>query len=424
MELNFLYIAIVGFLFLSAFFSSSETAFFSLTKLQLKKFEKGKSPSSKRITRLLRNPRELLIIILLGNTIVNVAASSAAALIAIELSNKFLGDFRQSLILFFEIVIMTILLLLFGEITPKLFAFSSPEKIAKFSSFFLVITKYIVWPVIKILYFISSLFSKQQIIPHKVNITSEDLKNLFDSKSSQIKLEESEKKIFTSIFRFQSTTAREILTPRVDLVAVEASEGLKKLKKIVMASGHSKIPVFKKNIDNIIGVVYAKDIILHPEKGSISSLLRPSLIVPENMKIQNLLNQFKRRKIQIAIVVDEYGGTSGLITLEDILEELVGEILDEYDKEQPMISKISEDEYLINGMYSISELNQEFHLNINEEKYDYLAEFLYDNFNKVPQKNESFVFKNLVKFTITNIISQRINYTKMKLLQKISKIEK
>ena len=178
------------------------------------------------------------------------------------------------------------------------------------------------------------------------------------------------------------------------------------------------------NIDNIIGVVYAKDIILHPEKGSISSLLRPSLIVPENMKIQNLLNQFKRRKIQIAIVVDEYGGTSGLITLEDILEELVGEILDEYDKEQPMISKISEDEYLINGMYSISELNQEFHLNINEEKYDYLAEFLYDNFNKVPQKNESFVFKNLVKFTITNIISQRINYTKMKLLQKISKIEK
>ena len=237
-------------------------------------------------------------------------------------------------------------------------------------------------------------------------------------------MEESEKRIFDSIFRFQSTTAREILIPRVDLIAVEASEGLKKLKKIVMDSGHSKIPVFKKNIDNIIGVVYAKDIILHPEKGSISSLLRPSLIVPENMKIQNLLNQFKRRKIQIAIVVDEYGGTSGLITLEDILEELVGEILDEYDKEQPMISKISEDEYLINGMYSISELNQEFHLNINEEKYDYLAEFLYDNFNKVPQKNESFIFKKLVKFTITNIISQRINYTKMKLLQKISKIEK
>jgi len=134
------------------------------------------------------------------------------------------------------------------------------------------------------------------------------------------------------------------------------------------------------------------------------------------VKIQNLLNQLKKKKLQIAIVVDEYGGTSGLITLEDILEELVGDILDEYDKENPRLSKISENEFLVSGMYSVAELNQKFSLNLDEEKYNNLAEFLYDNFNKVPKKNDSFIFDNKIKFVVTNIKGQRINYAKLKFL--------
>ena len=134
------------------------------------------------------------------------------------------------------------------------------------------------------------------------------------------------------------------------------------------------------------------------------------------MKIQKLLNQLKVKKLQIAIVVDEYGGTSGLITLEDILEELVGDILDEYDKESPMFSKISEQEYLVSGMYSVSELNQKLSLDLDEEKYNNLAEFLYDNFNKVPQKNDYFVYENKIKFVVTNIKGQRINYAKLQIL--------
>ena len=415
MSESFPVISIVGFLIISAFFSGSETAFFSLSKIQIKKLEKSSSKSSKRILRLLSNPKELLIIILLGNTIVNVAASSTAALIAISIGEEYLPQFSQSLIMIVEIIIMTILLLIFGEIAPKLLAFSSPEKTARSSSFFLEIIKYLLWPIIIILEFISSIFSAKNKA-EQTNITSEDFKNLIKSKVTKHPLEENEKRIITSIFRFSSTDANKIMTPRVDIAGVDTSEGLQKVKEIIISSGHSKIPIYKTNIDNIIGIIYAKDIILNPTKQSISSLLRPPLFVTENTKIQNLLNKFKRRKIQIAIIVDEYGGTEGLITLEDILEELVGEIRDEYDKEKPNIVKLNNGTYSINGMYSISELNDKFILDIDEEKYDNLAEFIYDNFNKVPEENESFIYNELVMFTVKSVKARRIEYITLEII--------
>jgi len=415
LELNIL--AIVAFLFLSAFFSGSETAFFSLTKIQMKQIEKKGTANSKRISKLLSKPRELLILILLGNTIVNVAASSIAALITIELGNTFFASTPQMLLIFLEIIFMTFLLLLFGELSPKLFAFSYPEKIAGSASIFLIILRNIFLPIIKLLKLISNLFTHTKIEADAGSITSEDFKNLIHSKATQHSLEENEKKIIASIFKFSSTTAREILTPRVDLIAIDSAESMEELKQLIIESGHSKIPVFKKNIDTIIGIIYAKDVILNPDKKTISSLLRPPIFITENTKIQSLLNQFKQQKIQIAIVVDEYGGTSGLITLEDIMEELVGEIMDEYDNEKPKMIKLSDNEYLLNGMYSVSDINSEFFLDIDEEQYDNLAEFIFDNFNKIPEKNESFKFSEKAVFIIENISSQRIINVKMKLLK-------
>lgn len=416
MNVSFPIISIIGFLIISAFFSGSETAFFSLTKIQIKKLEKSNNKSSKRILRLLNNPKELLIIILLGNTIVNVAASSTAALFAIRIGEKYLQHFSQSILMMIEIIIMTILLLIFGEIAPKLLAFSSPEKTARSSSLILEIIKYVFWPIIKILELISSIFTTKKRQVEQTDITSEDFKNLIQSKVTQHPLEENEKKIITSIFRFSSTDAKKIMTPRVDIAGVDTSEGLQNVKNMIISSGHSKIPIYKTNIDNIIGIIYAKDIILNPKKQSISSLLRPPLFVTENTKIQNLLNKFKRRKIQIAIIVDEYGGTEGLVTLEDILEELVGEIRDEYDNEKPNIVKQNNGTFSINGMYSISELNDKFILDIDEEKYDNLAEFIYDNFNKVPEVNESFIYKDLVKFTVKRIKARRIQYITLEVI--------
>jgi CBS domain containing-hemolysin-like protein len=145
-------------------------------------------------------------------------------------------------------------------------------------------------------------------------------------------------------------------------------------------------------------------------------LLRPAFFITENIKIQNVLNQFKTKKVQIAIVVDEYGGTSGMLTLEDILEELVGEIMDEYDKEPPMLSRISQNKFLVNGMFAIAELNSKFALDIPETEYSNLSIFLLDMFNRVPNKNEIYIYKDKIKFTIRNIKSQRINYVIMEIL--------
>ena len=416
MNLNFLLISIFGFLILSAFFSGSETAFFSLSKIQIKKLENNKNKSSKRIIRLLRNSKELLIIILLGNTIVNVAASSTAALIAINIGESHFQNFSQSIIMLIEIVIMTILLLIFGEIAPKLYAFSSPEKVARSSSLILEVIKFVFWPIIKILELISSLFSVKKHKEEEPDITSEDFKNLIRSKVTHHSLEENEKQIISSIFRFSSTDAKNIMTPRVDMAGVDTSEGLQKVKDTIISSGHSKIPIYKTNIDNIIGIIYAKDIILNPQKSTISSLLRPPLFITENTKIQKLLNKFKRSKILIAIIVDEYGGTEGLITLEDILEEIVGEIRDEYDKEKPNIVQQNKNTYIINGMYTISELNEKFMLDIDEEEYDILADFIYDNFNKVPDENESFIYQDMVKFTVKRVKARRIQYITLEVI--------
>jgi len=415
-NLNFLLISIFGFLILSAFFSGSETAFFSLSKIQIKKLENNKNKSSKRIIRLLRNSKELLIIILLGNTIVNVAASSTAALIAINIGESHFQNFSQSIIMLIEIVIMTILLLIFGEIAPKLYAFSSPEKVARSSSLILEVIKFVFWPVIKILELISSLLSVKKHKEEEPDITSEDFKNLIRSKVTHHSLEENEKQIISSIFRFSSTDAKNIMTPRVDMAGVDTSEGLQKVKDTIISSGHSKIPIYKTNIDNIIGIIYAKDIILNPQKSTISSLLRPPLFITENTKIQKLLNKFKRSKILIAIIVDEYGGTEGLITLEDILEEIVGEIRDEYDKEKPNIVQQNKNTYIINGMYTISELNEKFMLDIDEEEYDILADFIYDNFNKVPDENESFIYQDMVKFTVKRVKARRIQYITLEVI--------
>jgi len=422
-EISSSFIFIIIFILLSAFFSGSETAFFSLSKIQLKKLEKSKSKKAKRIFRLLKKPHQLLIIILLGNTIVNVAASSIAALVAIVIGENLFPKTSTIIVIIFEIILMTFLLLIFGEITPKLIAFSSPEKFAGFSSFFIIILGYVLWPIIKILEQISALFTSRKSHQIHENLTSEDFKNLFTSKATQDSLEEKEKKMIAGILRFSSTSAKEIMVPRVDIVAVDSAAGISELKEKIIESGYSRIPIFKKNIDNIIGFVYAKDILLNPEKKTIHSLLRPALFVTENINIQKLLNQFKTKKIQIAIVVDEYGGTSGLLTLEDILEELVGEIMDEYDQEFPPLSKISDTEFLISGMFSIAELNHEFELNIDEESYDNLAEFLYDNFNKVPKLNDCFIFENKVKFVVTNIKAQRINYARMTFLNKPDELQ-
>ena len=415
MEITSFIPLLIILLVFSALFSASETAFFSLSKIHIKKLEKDKNSNSKRIHSLLKKPKQLLVTALLGNTLVNISATSLATIYAIEIS-KNMSQTGKSLIMAIVVVGMTVLILLFGEIIPKLYAYSSPMKVASFTSFIIITIKFIFYPIIFIIdVFIIKMSKKKEQSDNNNSLSHDEIRSLVQSEANNHPLEESEKKIFDRIFRFTNTEVKEIMIPRVDITAIEISSKISDTKKAIITSGHSRIPVYKKSIDDIVGIIHAKDLILFPEKQTLHALQRNVMFVTENMKIQSLLTQFQNKKRQIAIVVDEYGGTSGIVTLEDILEELVGEIMDEYDVEHTKISKLSENNYLVSGMIQISELNSDFNLNLNEE-FDNLAELLYAELNHIPVKNEKYIHENSVEFIISHIKKRRIDFVKMRIL--------
>jgi len=338
-------------------------------------------------------------------------------MIAIRIAEH--GHYSVPLCVTIQIIVTTLLLLMFGEVTPKMLSYSKPITFSGFASLLILGLETILYPILIILEWISHLISKKDTIESQMenNFTSEDFKNLITSKSSNHPLDENEKKIIASIFRLSTTELREIIVPRVDIVAVEENSTMDDLRNILMESGYSRIPVYREHIDDIVGMIYAKDLILSPEKHSVKQLMRQAYYVTENMKVQVLLNQFKSRKLQIAIVVDEYGGTSGLITLEDIMEELVGEIQDEFDEDEPpMLHKLNDKDYIVNGMYGIGDLNHEFGLGIDTALYDNIADYLLAQFNRIPKRGESITIEDKVNFIITNMKGQRIHYVKMRLL--------
>ncbi len=422
------YLALLLLLVLSAFFSGSETAFFSINKLQIKKLESNKKNGSKRIIKLLGKPTYLLIMILLCNTLINIAVSSISTILAIELNQTYhwFANSTSPILIAIQIVITAIALLTMGEIIPKLFAFGNSEKFAGFASIFLLPLSYILYPILKPIEIIINLISKKNVISTKESykITTEDFKNLVKSESADHPLEDNEKEIIAGIFRFSSTEVREIIMPRVDIVAVEENESIEELKKKIREFGYSRIPVYSENIDNITGIINVKDLILNNGYSNIKELKRPAFFITENAKIQVLFNHFQTNKMQIAIVVDEYGGTAGLVTLEDILEELVGDILDEYDADEPKeIDEISENVYILSGKLSISEINEKFELDIDSEEYDNLADYLLSEFNHIPSEGETFEIESLAKFTITSINGQRIEFVQLNILNQVENYE-
>lgn len=407
---------IIVLLAFSAFFSGSETALFSLSRIYLKKLENSGGSSARRILNLLKRPRQLLITLLLGNTFVNMAISSFGALIAIQISKIY--GISTSLAISVQVVLTTLIILFFGEIIPKLAALSKADAFSKFISLPLLIIRTLLFPLVWVLERFSNLISHRQGLDKHLGaqFTHEEFHNLIQSESSSRGLEEHEKRMLVGLFRFKDAEIKEIYVPRVKISAVEENQSLDELKEIILTSGYSRIPVFKESIDEIVGIIYVKDLLLYPEKTTIKALMRPVWFITENMKVQSLLNQFKQRKLQLAVVVDEYGGTSGIISLEDILEEIVGDIRDEYDKDEiPELVKNEDGSYNLSGNYSVRQFNQEFNCEIPVDEYDNLAEFLLAHFNHVPQVGEELDYEDILRFRIMDSDEKSIKQIQLQL---------
>lgn len=382
--------SIFAFLLLSAFFSAGETAMFSLSRVYLKKLENNSGKSGKMVLKLLSNPRKLLVTLLLGNTFVNIAISSFATLLASDLAGSY--GWKMEAVITIQIVLTTIIILLFGEVMPKLISLSLATELCLIFAYPLYLLQLILSPFVWVFAKLSEMMSKNKgEKPESKRFTQEEFHNLIHSESSSGSLAEHEKRMLVGLFRFKEATVSEIYVPRVNIIAIEENQSLEELKELISLSGYSRIPVYKETIDDIIGIIYVKDLLLFPEKKSIAELMRPAWFVTENMKLQSLLNQFKSKKLQIAIVVDEYGGTSGIVSLEDILEEIVGEIRDEYDVDEiPEFTPCEDGTYLISGYYSVRQFNQEFSRLIPVDEYDNMAEFLLEQFNHVPSVGEEY----------------------------------
>jgi putative hemolysin len=409
-------IALLVFIILSAFFSGTETALFSLSKLQLKKMQKEEENNwrVKSIIRLLDDPQRTLISILIGNMFVNISASSLATYLAIKL----FGDIGIGI----ASGIMIFIILVFGEIVPKSLAVANAEIVSKKIARSIEIISIGLFPLIKFFKIIISIlyyFIGKKSIKEKKEITEEDLITLIEVGKDDGVIEEEEKKMIRNIFEFGDTLVKEVMIPRVDIACIPSDTKLNSILKLIKKVGHSRIPVYEETIDNIIGILYAKDLLgiyerwyISKEKFDLKQIIRKTYFVPENKKIDDLLDIFQKDKIQIAIAIDEYGGTAGLITMEDVVEEVVGEIIDEYDKEIKLFEITEDNTVIADGNIDIEKINEILNIEIPENGFETLGGFIFDLLGKVPKKGEKIKYHN-IQIIIEKVVKNRIRRVKI-----------
>jgi len=415
-------VIIILLLIVSGFFSGSEVAFFSIKKQQLQSDDPRFRKTDARIYDLLERPRKLLVTILISNTVVNVGIAITAAVLALRLA--FLFEINTAVALTIEVIIITFLILIFSEISPKVLASKRPLAFARFVSFPMSTIYSILFPLSDLFVWIARTTQKGLKVKkwHKA-ISSEELKTLAEVGTEHGMLKRDEGSIIQSVVDFGDTTVREIMGSRVDMVTLKADTPVSEAMELIRESGHSRIPIYDEDPDDIKGILYAKDLLPFLTKGkkktkaNLKSLARDALFVPESKLVEDLLREFQVKKTHIALVVDEYGGVSGLVTLEDIIEEIVGDIRDEHDHETPYYKKIKDREYLFNPTIGIHEVEEIFELQLTREDVDYdtLSGFLFTHLGKIPEKGQRFNFFGL-EFIVERISDRRI--TRVRVIDK------
>ena len=403
-------IIFIFLLILSAFFSGTETAYFHIRKHRKETPEKIKS--------VLDSPQRLLVSLLTGNTIVNVSIASLAAYITAGFADDY--TWSKSTLILMEVLVVSVVVLIFGEILPKMIAIKYSKEYALKMYTPLKIMMFILSPIAQGFNAITNVVIK--IIPfrkEKIFDSEEELKILAELGEEEGTLQEEESDMIQSIFDFKEKTVGEIITPRVDIVSLKSDESIDKAMDIIGERQFSKIPIYKDTIDNIKGILYAKDIIPYlmgsRPNVNLQNLARQPFFVPETKPIDDLMEEFKLRKTSIAIVVDEWGGTEGLVTLEDVVEEVMGEIRDPYDQEESNVLKQSDGSFIVDGSITIYDLEEDTDIEFPDDRdYDTLGGFILDILTDIPQTGEQVEFNNMI-FTVQTVENNRIGKIKIQI---------
>ncbi|OPX68095.1 MAG: hypothetical protein A4E37_01063 [Methanoregulaceae archaeon PtaB.Bin056] len=399
-------------LVLSGFFSASEVALVSITRAKVRTLANEQRPGSDALVLLKEHPNRFLITILIGNNIVNVAAAAIATAVTISI----FGDIGVGI----ATGVVVILLLFFGEIGPKMYATRNTERFAL--------------TVARPIYYLTLIFSPliwaiERVTDRRTgesgiaepSVTEEEIREWIEVGKEEGAIEQEEREMLYSVLEFGDTTAREIMTPRVDVVLIDDQSTLEAALHIFNETGFSRIPVYHEHMDNIIGVLNVKDVFSSQIAGKknihIRDLMYDPFFVPESKKIDDLLKELQLRKVQIAIVLDEYSSFVGIVTVEDILEELVGDILDEFDREEPEIQKIGEGVYLVDAKVWVEEINDELDISLPvSEAYESIGGLIIERLGRIPHPGESvYIQESHISLVVTQMLSRRI--VKVKLIQ-------
>ena len=402
----------------SAVISGAEVAFFSISTTQLDSIQDNYSKEKVLIEKLLKKPKRLLATILVANNFINIAL----VLLFSNISQVYLSTIDNHLLsLIIEVVVISFIILIFGEILPKIFANRNNLVFARYTAFIIFrLDKFLLFIVTIPMSFITNVIEKR-FGQKGGNFSVDELSKALEL-TKQNDTTEEEEKILRGIVNFGNIEISQVMCPRVDIFALSSNLSLDKVLPRLIDNGFSRIPVFENQLDNIIGILYVKDLLPHIKGKNFNwiSILRPAYFVPENKKLDDLLKEFKSKKMHIAMVVDEYGGTSGLVTLEDLIEEIVGDISDEFDYEDVEYSKIDNSVYLfdakisLNDFYRISKISSIDNFEKRRGEAETLGGFLTEITQRLPRIREKISFEK-IQFTIESVDKKRIKRVKVKL---------
>jgi len=410
-------------LFFSALYSGSEVAFFSLVNQidQLKPGGGEYGSKDSRILKMLQKPRRLLATILIGNTFANIVSSVLAAVITGKIAAYY--GFSEVIVYSIEIIVLTFMILILSEITPKVIAINNPLKVSRRMVGF-VYTHFILFkPVAKII--AESTMSLEKTLPKPNNkMTAQDLKTMAEMSEQEGSLKGDEREIIENVIEFGNITVREIMTSRVNIVAVPVNNSLEEVIQLIQEKGLSRMPLFENDLDNISGVIYSKDVLpyINSDMGeqliNWKTIARKALFIPATKKLDDLLRDFQHEKTHIAIVVDEYGGTEGLVTLDDILEEIVGDIGDEYDdQEEKLYTRFKNGVYIFDAKIDLDDLDEILNTSISsdDDEFETLGGLVYHLTERIPNVGERMIYKNL-EMTVHSVKNNRVKKLRIKLM--------
>ncbi len=386
----------------------SETALMSLSKIRIRHLVEEGVKGAKLVEKLTENPNKLLGGILIGNNIVNIGASSIATSLAVRI---FGADSDMAIAI--STGVMTVLVLIFGEITPKSIAKQKSEQVALKVSKPIQFCVGVFKPFVIIFTTISSIFIKILGADPKATepfITEEELKTMVGVSEEEGVLEDVEKEMIFNVFDFADSQVKDVMIQRVDVTAIDINDDYKEILRVIKEEQFSRIPVYDDSIDNIIGVLNVKDLIIAGErKGEfkVKDYMREAFFTFEFKKITELFNEMKKTRNHLAIVLDEYGGTVGIVTIEDLIEEIVGDIEDEYDQERDMIEVIKEDEYIVDGSSRLDDVSELIGVNMESEEFDSVGGLIIGALGRIPEHKEEVIIDR-IKFIVEEVDKNRI----------------